>query len=57
MTTKGDDAIALLKKMEWSGMHTDYEDSWGVMTYACPCCMNARKDGHKPGCALYLCIT
>lgn len=46
------DAIALLKKLEWAGHHTDYEDSWAVMTHACPCCMNAKRDGHKPTCEL-----
>ena len=42
----------LLKQMEWVGDHTDYEDSWAVTTCACPCCRNAKTDGHKPGCIL-----
>jgi len=44
--------IAVLRSMEWSGSHTDYEDSWGVMTRACPFCFNAKDDGHKPTCKL-----
>jgi hypothetical protein len=47
-----DTSIQLLKEMEWCGHHTDYEDSWAVMTIACPCCMNAKRDGHKPTCRL-----
>lgn len=42
--------LKLLEPFEWSGMHTDYEDSWGVLTRACPFCFNAKKDGHKPDC-------
>lgn len=42
----------LLKELEWSGLHTDYEDSWGVMTRACPSCFNAKDDGHKTDCKL-----
>jgi hypothetical protein len=42
----------VLKDMEWTGFHTDYEDSWGVMTIACPCCRNAKSDGHKENCEL-----
>jgi hypothetical protein len=45
-------ATDILKEMEWSGFHTDYEDSWSVMTIACPYCMNAKSDGHKPDCKL-----
>lgn len=44
--------LQLLRDLEWSGSHTDYEDSWGVMTYACPCCFNAKEDGHKEDCKL-----
>ena len=44
--------IELLKQIEWSGYHTDYEWEWGVITRACPVCLNAEKDGHKPGCKL-----
>ena len=44
--------LNLLKPFEWSGFHTDYEDSWAVMTRACPFCMNAKSDGHKPTCLL-----
>lgn len=44
--------IKLIEPFEWSGSHTDYEDSWGVMTRACPFCFNAKKDGHKPACLL-----
>ena len=40
----------ILKPFEWSGLHTDYEDSWAVMTRACPFCYNAKDDGHKPKC-------
>jgi len=43
--------------MEWSGFHTDYEDSWAVMTVACPACLNDKRDGHKPGCDLKECIS
>jgi len=52
MKDERDAMRTLLAEMEWRLGHTDYEDSWAVMTYACPCCLNARKDGHKPGCAL-----
>jgi hypothetical protein len=45
-------AIQLLKDLEWAGLHTDYEDSWGVITRACPACLNAKVDGHKCGCQL-----
>ena len=46
------ETLELFKEMEWRGTHTDYEDSWAVMTYACPCCRNARTDGHKFDCKL-----
>jgi len=49
--------LQLLKDMEWSGLHTDYEDSWAVMTRACPVCMNDKRDGHKPTCRLKELIT
>ena len=42
----------LLEPYEWSGFHTDYEDSWAVMTRACPFCLNAKEDGHKESCLL-----
>jgi len=42
----------LLKELEWSGNLTDYDDSWGVITIACPSCRNAKKDGHKENCEL-----
>ncbi|HPE06090.1 MAG TPA: hypothetical protein PLW50_00015 [Smithellaceae bacterium] len=44
--------LKLLEPYEWSGSHTDYEDSWGVMTRACPFCFNAMDDGHKKDCVL-----
>lgn len=47
-----EEVLELLKELEWSGFHTDYEDSWGVMTRACPSCFNAKVDGHKPTCKL-----
>jgi hypothetical protein len=53
---KGERAIELLKKIEWSGLHTDYEDSWSVITKACPVCFNAKTDGHKLNCELKECI-
>jgi len=43
--------MKVFEPFEWSGSHTDYEDSWAVMTRACPFCFNAKKDGHKPDCA------
>ena len=46
------EAIEVLKELEWAGHHTDYEDSWAVMTRACPYCMNAKRDGHKETCKL-----
>ncbi|MCK9592872.1 MAG: hypothetical protein M0Q91_12785, partial [Methanoregula sp.] len=52
-----DDALELLRALEWSGNLTDYEDSWGMITIACPSCHNAKKDGHKPGCKLSNIIT
>jgi hypothetical protein len=54
---KGQRAIQLLREMEWAGFHTDNEENWAVMTIACPCCMNSKRDGHKPGCKLKECIT
>lgn len=42
--------VKLLEPFEWSGLHTDYDDSWAVMTRSCPLCFNAKKDGHKPKC-------
>ena len=47
-----ENVLELMKELEWSGFHTDYEDSWGVMTRACPSCFNAKKDGHKESCKL-----
>jgi hypothetical protein len=44
--------VDVLKELEWSGCHTDYEDSWAVMTIACPSCFNDKKDGHKKNCRL-----
>jgi len=42
--------LKLFEPFEWSGSHTDYEDSWGVFTKACPFCFNAKVDGHKSTC-------
>lgn len=39
-----------LKPYEWSGLHTDDEDDWAVMTRACPFCFNAKSNGHKESC-------
>jgi hypothetical protein len=47
-----ENAIELLKELEWAGNLTDYDESWGVITIACPWCRNSRKDGHKPNCKL-----
>lgn len=44
--------LELLRSLEWAGNLTDYEDSWSVITIACPCCRNAKRDGHKPICKL-----
>lgn len=52
-----DHAIELLKEMEWSGFHSDDEDSWAVMTRACPVCMNRMDKGHKDSCRLKELIT
>ena len=45
-------AVDILREIEWAGFHTDYEDSWAVMTRACPYCLNAMVDGHKAWCEL-----
>jgi hypothetical protein len=45
------EAIEILKQLEWAGHHTD-DENWGVITIACPYCMNAKKDGHKENCKL-----
>jgi hypothetical protein len=46
------DMLELLKELEWAGNLTDYDESWGVITIACPWCRNAKKDGHKENCKL-----
>lgn len=55
MDDKGQKAINLLKKLEWRGTTTD-DENWGVLTTACPCCMNSKEQGHKSGCELHACI-
>jgi hypothetical protein len=50
--SKRDKVLELLTELEWSGLHSDYEDSWGVMTVACPSCFNEKRDGHKESCKL-----
>ena len=47
-----ENVLELLKELEWSGNHTDYDESWGVITIACPWCGNAMEDGHKSKCKL-----
>ena len=47
-----DKVLELLTELEWAGLHSDYEDSWGVMTVACPSCFNEKRDGHKESCKL-----
>jgi hypothetical protein len=44
--------LELLRELEWSGNLTDYEESWGVITVACPWCRNAKRDEHKENCKL-----
>ena len=44
--------LELLKELEWAGNLTDYDESWGVITTACPWCRNAKRDGHKESCKL-----
>jgi len=51
LKTRCQRAIQLLKDMEWCGLHTD-DENWGVITIACPCCCNAKSEGHKSGCQL-----